>query len=318
MCITRLKSVAVTILTTAMFLGSTRWLTHQTQAEDKPPTEVQEPKRKGLNLDPPHISTDKSVKYDYDIVYVRGTRQGDKTMLVWADVESPTTLTAGADLVVLHPDGSETVLFEGGKGAVTDPAVSFDGEGVYFAYFYDQTKSRSQATLEGSDLYKVHAKTRKVVQLTHQEFTPNTGAADWSKDFRTPEKGKAHFPKGVFNLSPCPVPGGKVMFTSNRNGYRPPRSFTGNGENLQLFVMDEDGTNVELIGYLNLASAQHPVMLKDGRVMFSTLESQGIRSTEEWGIWTIRPDGTNWGPLVSAFLGGEATGALSLIHFQAQ
>src|SRR5262249_40943960 len=263
------------------------------------------------------ISTDKSVKYDYDIVYVRGPRSGDSTGTVWADVESPTTLSPGADLVLLHPDGSETVLFEGGKGAVTDPAVSFDGEWIYFAYFHDQTKYIRQANLAGSDIYKVHAKTQKVVQLTHQEFTPNTGAADWSRDFRTPEKGKANFPKGVFNTGPCLVPGGKVVFTSNRNGYRPPRSF-GHQETMQLFVMAEDGSNVEQIGYMNLGSALHPVVLKDGRVMFSTLESQGIRTAEEWGIWSIHPDGTNWEPLVSAFLGGEATSALSLIHFQAQ
>ena len=30
-----------------------------------------------LNVNPPPISTDKSVKYDYDIVYVRAPRKGD-------------------------------------------------------------------------------------------------------------------------------------------------------------------------------------------------------------------------------------------------
>ena len=31
-----------------------------------------------INVEIPHISTDKSVKYDYDIVYVRALRAGDK------------------------------------------------------------------------------------------------------------------------------------------------------------------------------------------------------------------------------------------------
>jgi hypothetical protein len=79
----------------------------------------------------------------------------------------------------------------------------------------------------------------------------------------------------------------------------------------QLFVMDDDGSNVEMIGHLNVASALHPVVLTDGRVMFSSLEDQGFRSDLDWGIWSIHPDGTRWAPVVSAF-GGSA------FHFQTQ
>ena len=35
-----------------------------------------------------------------------------------------------------------------------------------------------------------------------------------------------------------------------------------------------------------------------------------------WGLWSIHPDGTNWGPIVSAFLPGE--GAPNAFHFQTQ
>ena len=85
---------------------------------------------------------------------------------------------------------------------------------------------------------------------------------------------------------------------------------------LQLFVMDEDGSNVECIGHLNLGMALHPVVLKDGRVMFSSLESQGLRSHHLWGLWSINPDGTNWGPMVSAF--GSAAAPPDSTHFQTQ
>jgi hypothetical protein len=78
--------------------------------------------------------------------------------------------------------------------------------------------------------------------------------------------------------------------------------------------MDEDGSNVQQIGALNLGTALHPVALKDGRVMFSSLETQGLRSDERWGIWAIHPDGTNWGPLTSAL--GSPPG--QAVHFQAQ
>src|SRR5262249_19639586 len=149
-------------------------------------------------------------------------------------------------------------------------------------------------------IYKVHVKTRKVVRLTNQTFTPNTGAAEWSSDYRTPEKGKNHLRYGVLNLGPCPLPGGKVAFTSNRNAHIPPPNAVG-PNTLQLFVMDEDGKNIEQLGYLNLGLALHPVVLKDGRIMFSSLEHQGLRGNLNWGLWAIHPDGTHWEPIISAF-----------------
>src|SRR5262249_50105563 len=91
-----------------------------------------------------------------------------------------------------------------------------------------------------------------------------------------------------------------------------------------LFVMDDRDTdigdaetpqNLEKIGHLNLAGALHPVVLRDGRIMYTTLESQGARSDILWGIWTINPDGTNWNPLVSAF---DPGGAPNGFHFQTQ
>jgi hypothetical protein len=103
-----------------------------------------------------------------------------------------------------------------------------------------------------------------------------------------------------------------VIFTSNRNGYRPPKRLP---HMLQLFVMDDDGGNVECIGHLNLGMALHPVALADGRVMFSSLESQGLRTSTLWGLWQINPDGTNWGPLASAFMPGYSPSAW---HFQTQ
>ena len=73
-----------------------------------------------------------------------------------------------------------------------------------------------------------------------------------------------------------PLPGGKLVFVSNCNAFRPPKHPS---PTLQLFVMDEDGGNVECIGHLNIGMALHPTVLTDGRVMFSSLESQGLRGS---------------------------------------
>jgi Tol biopolymer transport system component len=170
---------------------------------------------------------------------------------------------------LLHPDGRDELLVPvAAQESITDPAVSLDGEWVYYAKFYNMTTgpSASMTKLQsrgGADLFKIHVPTRKGVQLTKQERTPNTGAI--------PEGTESH-PRGVHNLGPCPVAGGKVVFVSDRNGYRGVREQTQPA--LQLFVMDDDGRNVDHIGPLNLGTALHPVALQDGRVMFSSLETQ--------------------------------------------
>jgi hypothetical protein len=266
-----------------------------------------------ISVAPKPIATDEAVKYDYDIVYVRGPRKGDAVGTNWPEISNPVFMDAGADLMLLHPDGTEEVLVKGGRGSVTDPMMSYDGEWVYYSLFHDLNgASISQGPPAGADIYKLHLKSRKSIRLTHQEFTPNTGAANWSRDYRTPESGKNYIEYGVFNMGPCPLPGGRVIFTSNRNAFKPPKRLP---HTLQLFVMDNDGANVECIGHLNVGMALHPVVLADGRVMFSSLESQGLRSSTLWGLWNINPDGTAWGPLASAFFAGANPSAW---HFQTQ
>jgi len=272
-----------------------------------------------INVTVPHISADKSVKYDYDIVYVRALRAGDvKHKRFYTDFSQPVTMEPGADLMLLRPDGSEELLVAGGDGSITDPMVSFDGQWVYYSRLHNlQKASQWSPPRQGADIFKIHIKSRRIVKLTDQTFTPNTGAAKWSDDFRTPQSGRTHYDYGVFNMGPCPLPDGRIVFSSNRDGFRPSKGYPAVA--LQLFVMDDSndgpGKNIEKVGHLNIAGALHPVVLTDGRIMFSTLESQGVRSDISWGIWTINPDGTGWAPLVSAF---DTIAAANGFHFQTQ
>ena len=283
---------------------------------------------KNLETRVPDISTDKSVTWDYDIVYVRAPRAGDEIhKRFYTDFSQPVTMQPGADLMLLHPDGSEELLVKGGDGSITDPTMSLDGHWVYYVKIHNLVKANQWTPpAEGADIYKIHLKTRRIVRLTNQQFTPNTGAGDWAKDYRNAqrkENQKNHFAYGVFNMGPCPLPGGRIAFTSNRDGFKPSRGYPAVA--LQLFVMDDRESdlpeeeaypkNLEKIGHFNIACALHPVVLTDGRIMFSSLESQGIRSRISWGVWTIHPDGTNWNPLFSAF---DPGGASNGFHFQAQ
>ncbi len=93
---------------------------------------------KDLDVSVPSIATDKSVRYDYDIVYVRAQRAGDeKHKRFYTDFSQPVTMEPGADLMLLHPDGKEELLAAGGEGSITDPVVSFDGQWVYYSHLYD-------------------------------------------------------------------------------------------------------------------------------------------------------------------------------------
>ena len=281
------------------------------------PARAEERYTQPLNMQVPHVSTDASINVDYPIVYVRAARFGDGKNSRWAEVGDPTRLDPGADLVLLYPDGKEELLVEGGDGAVADPMVSFDGQSVYYVKFHNLKEGFAPwggLPVHGADIYKIHVETRQITQLTTRQFTPNLGAADWNEKFGGSASGKDHIAYGVLNLGPCPLPGGKIVFVSNRNGFRPPKY---GRPTLQLFVMDEDGNNLEQIGHLNISQALHPVVLVDGRIMFSSFENQGLRSSDSWGLWSIHPDGSNWGPLMSAFE-FAGIGANNSFHFQTQ
>jgi hypothetical protein len=228
----------------------------------------------------------------YDIVYVRAPRHGDTVNTKWTEVFNPYRTEPGTDLMLLKADGTERVLVPGGPlGAVIDPCVSFDGEWVYYAHSPDVTLGFqyffSGIPVKGFDIYKIHVASGQVVRLTFQESTPNTSVA------------LPVLPYGVMNTGACPVSGGKVVFTSTRNQFRPVKDYTPLVS--QLYVMDEDGANVTAIAPMTLGSALHPVQLMDGRLAFSSYEAQGIRDARLWGLWSIWPDGTEWGPLMSAF-----------------
>ncbi len=251
----------------------------------------------------------------YDLVYVRQPRFGDNTNTTWPEVAHPASIDPGADLMLLHHDGSEEVLVAGGVGAVTDPFVSFDAQWVYYSYFYDVRpqayNNQRGLPYQGADIFRINLATREIQQLTHGEFTPNTGSGHWDESNPVnPPSGFDYLGYGILNLGAAPIAGGKIAFTSNRNGFVPPRGLT--NPTLQLFVMDEDGSNVTQIAPMNIGSALHPVPLRDGRLMFSTMETQGLRDTRMWGIWAINPDGRNWGPIMSAFHEGQA------FHFATQ
>jgi len=257
----------------------------------------------------------------YDLVYTRNPRFGDTTNAIFTDTVIATILNPGADLRLLHPDCTEDVLFPLpehqtiidapiGNGSVADPNVSFDGQWVVFAYYHDLKDVNDQRcaggglciSKKGADLYRVNVRTKETVRLTRQEFTPNTGNG---AQFANCQGGAAggNCPRvGVFNTGPGFIAATNplqpdIVFTSTRNNFIPARPFRNHERVMQLYRMSWDGTNQEQIGYLNLAQAQHPIQLLDGRLMFTSWESMGMRDLRLFPLWLINPDGTGFAPL---------------------
>lgn len=252
----------------------------------------------GLFLLWPSLSVAQPTGVPYDLVYVRCPRSDSVPPRI-PEVFYPTSTDSGCDLMLLHPDGSEEVLFAAGNGAVSDPSVSFDAKELYFTYSPDVrdegelNRYRPQA---GFDVYRIELSTRVVTRLTHQEFTPNAA----SGTYKPP----------LMNMGPVPVPGNRIMFTSNRNGFSPTKPFT--NTDFQIFTMDRNGRNVQITTPMTLGSALHPTPLTNGCYMFSSYESQGLRDMKQWGLWCVWPDGRVFQPLLSAFRMGQA------FHFQTQ
>lgn len=253
----------------------------------------------------------------YDLLYVRAPYFGPEGRnSIWPDTVRPLTPDAGAQLMVLRRDGSREALFPLERyraqvdtpagtplsaGSVADLNVSFDGRWVLFTWYHDLTRVNPQRGSEGAwlsvagaDLYKLDLTTRQLVRLTTQTLTPNTGNGARF----TPGDPSSNHPRiGVFNTGGTWAPGNRIVFTSNRNDFLPPKEMTSGQRVMQLFVMNDDGTNPEPIGHLNLAMALHPQVLLDGRIAFSSWEEQGLRDSRQFPLWVTGPDGRGWNGL---------------------
>ncbi len=202
----------------------------------------------------------------------------------------------------MHPNGIEEILFDGGPdGSVMDPYLSYDARSVVFTYFPNVRNVNTQRGLngtyalsfDGADIYRIDLVTRVVTRLTFQEFTPNTGNG---ANFNCAQS-QTNCPRvGVFNTGPAFLPDGRIVFTSTRDNFVPNKMTNGGQRAMQLYVMDGDGKNVEPIGFLNVSSAMHPYVLKDGRIAFTSWENMGAKDDRVFPLWAIWPDGTRFEP----------------------
>lgn len=244
------------------------------------------------------VTTASAPQVPFDVVYVSAPRPNATQKMRFPDVFTPLNYDPGTHIMLLRSGSAtpELLVDAGPDGAAFDPIPDHTGTYLYYVMCLDvrnRNPQKRNLPRGNCDIYKFHLPTRVRTQLTHSEYTPLAASPQTTQAL-------GH---GVFSTGPAPLPGGRLAFVSNRNGLMPNKEFT--DDCFQLFILDEATGITEQIGYLNLGSALHPFTMTDGRLLFSSYETQGVRDHPSrgrvWGLWLIKPDGSGWEPAWSAY-----------------
>jgi hypothetical protein len=244
----------------------------------------------------------------YDIIYVRYPAEdpGDKFVSI-PQGEKPYDIAAGADLMLLKQDGSETILVDCTVCSVMDPFISYDGKTVYYS-FIEKAENKS-----ASWIYKIHLDdpTYKPIRLTFDDGFDSVnykGNQTVNEDIKNGHDQGEY--RGIRDMAPVPLADGRLLFTSNRSAlttFHPFAEGVIDGSIQQLYVMDDhEGTavtkelaNMHQLETGNLHMIQHPFQLRDGRILFSTWQDVGTKqdgksfSYAMTSLFTVHPDGSN-------------------------
>ncbi len=209
---------------------------------------------------------------------------------------------AGGDLILREkssPSAAEhnvTAPFTLGEGDVSDPEASYDGQKIVFAMKCPASNPITVRTADAlPDAPPVHACTghwsifeydMSKGGMTGGTFTRITGPTD------ADDADPAYLPAGA-----------GFVFTSNRqttSKLKQAAAIDKPGEYfaldeyerervMNLHTMDAQGGNIKQIS-VNQSHDRNPVVMADGRIMFSRWEHVGPRN--RFAIFTVNPDGT--------------------------
>ncbi len=239
----------------------------------------------------------KDVGVDYDIIYVRyPPKDATDDYVTIPQGEHPYDIAPGADLMLLKPDGSETILVDCVTCSVMDPYISYDARYVYYSLIEEPTRESA------SWIYKI--------DLTNKNYTPIRLTFDDGFDSLkyagndTSEHDQASL-RSIRDMAPVPLSDGRLLFTSNRAGltaFDPGTNAVVRESIQQLYVMDDhDGSkttaalsNLRQLETGSLHMVQHPIQLMDGRILFSTWQDVGNKFRYAMtSLFTVHPDGSN-------------------------
>ena len=153
--------------------------------------------------------------------------------------------------------------------------LSFDARRIVFAW-----KAGPQV---GYRIYEVHVDGTGLRQLTF----PQPDETELVRKYRVFD----HYHHGTDDMQPCYLPDGGIAFISTRCQYGilcdGPDDFT----TTVLYRMDSDGKGLRKLSNSSVSEAS-PVMMPDGRIMYTRWEYVDKGAVSVKCLWAMRPDGT--------------------------
>ncbi len=244
-----------------------------------------------------------STTLNYDLVYVRypivdTAKRNHQKYVSIPQGERAYPIAPGADLMLLHADGSERILVDCDKCSVMDPFISYDGKTVYYSLIEEPKKSSASWIFK----IKLDDPDYLPIQLTFDDGFDSTlyaGNRNQSKKYNQ------QFYRSIRDMAPVPLADGRLMFTSNRSALtalNPGTNAVIGASVQQLYVMDDhDGelitgklANLTRLEAGTIHLAQHPIQLKDGRILFSSWQDVGHKYHYAMtNLMLVNPDGSN-------------------------
>ena len=194
-----------------------------------------------------------------------------------------TGFTAPCDLVYRDPAGVETVIYDcsststqASSCAALDPSVSFDGKTIAFSVFRGSLKNHT----EPIDTRVLHPDADKADLGWHtlpNKKLQTTGAHLHFYSIETQKTVTIPFTASVYDSGPAFISNTRVAFTSTRDEHTTTVVWGSTGSRIgtRIWTVDIDGKNPDLASHHSLSQEQHPFMLRDGRLAYSSWQIFG-------------------------------------------
>ncbi len=153
--------------------------------------------------------------------------------------------------------------------------LSFDAKRVVFSW--------KKGPQDGYRIYEVNLDGSGLHQLTF----PQDDEAELVRKYRV----GGHYHHGTDDMQPCYLPDGGIAFISTRCQYGilcdSPDDFT----TTVLYRIDANGKNLRKLSNSSVSEAA-PVILADGRILYTRWEYVDKGAVSVKGLWAMRPDGS--------------------------